>query len=200
MTTPHDDEPQTLVAACVQFDVRRGDVASNLSRAEAGIADAAKNGARLCVLPEMWSTSFLPSYDNAQIAAAEAAEARIAELSKQHAMTILGSGPESRDGAIYNCATLYDCGETKGSYRKVHLFSANAEHRHHRGGDEPLVVDTSAGRIGVMIGYDLRFPISRATTSARAPRSSSCPRNGPKHVHNIGERCCARVRSRTSCS
>jgi predicted amidohydrolase len=158
MTTPQDDEPQTLVAACVQFDVRRGDVAGNLARAEAGIADAAKNGARLCVLPEMWSTSFLPSYDAAQIAAAAAAETRIAELSKQHAMTILGSGPESRDGAIFNCATLYDCGETKGSYRKVHLFSANAEHRHHRGGDEPLVVDTSAGRIGVMIGYDLRFP------------------------------------------
>ena len=41
MTTPQDDEPQTLVAACVQFDVRRGDVAGNLARAEAGIADAA---------------------------------------------------------------------------------------------------------------------------------------------------------------
>lgn len=158
MSQTHDDEPQTLVAACVQFDVRRGDVAANLAQAEAGIAEAAEAGARLCVLPEMWSTSFLPSYDDALIAAAAAAESRMLELSKQHAMTVIGSSLETAPGVVFNSARVHDCGTTVGSYRKLHLFSANAEHRHHRGGDEPLVVDTSAGRIGVLIGYDLRFP------------------------------------------
>ena len=158
MTQTHDDEPQNLVAACVQFDVRRGDVAANLAQAEAGITEAAEAGARLCVLPEMWSTSFLPSYDDALVAAAAAAESRMLELSKQHAMTVIGSSLETAPGVVFNCARVHDCGTTAGTYRKLHLFSANAEHRHHRGGDEPLVVDTSAGRIGVLIGYDLRFP------------------------------------------
>ena len=158
MTQTQDDEPQTLVAACVQFDVRRGDVAANLAQAEAGIEEAAKVGARLCVLPEMWSTSFLPNYDDALLAASAAAEVRLLELSKRHSMTVIGSSPEAAPGVVFNCARVHDCGSTIGAYRKLHLFSANAEHRHHRGGDEPLVIDTSAGRIGVMIGYDLRFP------------------------------------------
>lgn len=158
MTTPPDDEPQTLVAACVQFDVRRGDVAANLAQAEKGLKDAADAGARLCVLPEMWTTSFAASYDEELLARSGAAEERLRELSGAHRMVIVGSSPEARDGAIFNCARVHDCGQTVGSYRKLHLFSANAEHRHHTGGVDPLVVETSAGSLGVMIGYDLRFP------------------------------------------
>ena len=158
MTTPHDDEPQTLVAACVQFDVRRGDVAANLTQAEKGLKDAAAQGARLCVLPEMWSTSFAASYDQELLARSDAAEDRLRELSGTHGMVIVGSSPESRDGAIFNCARVHDGGKTIGAYRKLHLFSANAEHRHHAGGSDPLVVETSVGTVGVLIGYDLRFP------------------------------------------
>lgn len=158
MPQPTDDTPETLLAACVQFDVHRGDVATNLQQAEQGIAEAATEGARLCVLPEMWSTSFLTSYEAPLLAAAEAAEARIQELSRTHSMVIIGSSIESRDGDLHNCARVWDTGALVGQYRKVHLFSTNAEHRHLTGGDDPLVVDTSAGRIGVLIGYDLRFP------------------------------------------
>ncbi len=158
MTNPYDDEPQTQVAACVQFDVHRGDVAGNLGKAEQGLQQAAAAGARLCVLPEMWSTSFAASYDKDLLARSDAAEDRLRELSQAHAMVIVGSSPEARDGVIFNCARVHDCGKTVGSYRKLHLFSANAEHRHHAGGSDPLVIDTSAGSLGVMIGYDLRFP------------------------------------------
>lgn len=158
MSTPHDDEPQSLVAACVQFDVRRGEVAANLAQAEKGLEDAASHGARLCVLPEMWSTSFAASYDRELLARSDAAEERLRELSGVHGMVIVGSNPEARDGAIFNCARVHDSGKTVGSYRKLHLFSANAEHRHHMGGVDPLVVETSVGALGVMIGYDLRFP------------------------------------------
>ena len=158
MPQPTDETPETLVAACVQFDVHREDVTANLRQAEEGIAEAAKASARLCVLPEMWSTSFLTTYEQSLLDAASIAETRLQELSRQHAMVIVGSSIESRDGNLHNCARVWDSGVLAGSYRKVHLFSANAEHRHLRGGDEPLVVDTSAGRIGLLIGYDLRFP------------------------------------------
>ncbi|MGE3172294.1 MAG: nitrilase-related carbon-nitrogen hydrolase [Planctomycetota bacterium] len=158
MASNHDEIPETLTAACVQFDVRRGDVDGNLRRAEAGIAAAAAQGARLCVLPEMWSTSFLPDYDPATLAAATAAEDRLRQWSGQHGLVTVGSSVVAADGAVHNCAHVHDRGVTIGTYRKLHMFSPNAEQRHHAPGDTPLVVDSSAGRLGVLIGYDLRFP------------------------------------------
>lgn len=154
-----EETPETLVAACVQFDVHRGDVEANWASAEAGVSEAAEAGARLCVLPEMWSTSFLTDYDEALVAAAQRAEDRLSELSNRHSMVVVGSSVEAGpSGERFNCARIHDCGAELGRYRKLHMFSANAEQRHLRGGELPLVVDTSAGRIGVLIGYDLRFP------------------------------------------
>lgn len=158
MTNATEGLPESITAACVQFDVRRGDVAANLRAVQDGIAEAAEDGARLIALPELWSTSFMPAYDEAVLRAATDAEAKLQELSRKHGAVLVGSSPEAADGAVYNCARVYDCGALLGSYRKLHMFSVNAEHRHHRPGEEPLALDTSIGRLGVMIGYDLRFP------------------------------------------
>jgi predicted amidohydrolase len=106
----------------------------------------------------MWSTSFAPQWSDSLIAAAAAAEARLRELSAQHALVIVGSSLESAEGRIFNTARVHDRGVDRGSYRKIHLFSPNLEHRRFSPGDQPLVVDTSAGRLGVTICYDLRFP------------------------------------------
>ena len=45
-------------AAALQFRVDVGDVPANRERAAGWIGEAARRGARLCVLPEMWSTGF----------------------------------------------------------------------------------------------------------------------------------------------
>ncbi len=157
---PHSDDenPTSLIAACVQFDVHRGEVDANVRRAAAGITSAVAAGARLCVLPEMWSTSFMTEYDAATLAAAAQAEATLIELSRVHGLVLVGSSVEAGADGARNCARVYDCGTLVGSYRKIHLFSPHAEHRHHQAGDEPLIVDTSAGRLGVLICYDIRFP------------------------------------------
>ncbi|MCA8978206.1 MAG: carbon-nitrogen family hydrolase [Planctomycetes bacterium] len=155
--TDHDDD-QLFTAACVQFDVRPGDVAENLASVRAGLEEAAEAGARLCVLPELWSTSFSAACSKELLDEAEAAEQELRNLSGQHHMVIVGSTVEAEGGAIYNTAYVHDDGNTIGSYRKVHLFSPNAEDRYHTAGESPLVLDTSVGRVGVMICYDLRFP------------------------------------------
>ena len=158
MTESHEDQAATPLAACVQFDVHRGQIEANVATAVAGIEQAAAEGAKICVLPEMWSTSFMTTFDEAAVAAAQAAEQTLADLSARHNLVIVGSSFEAEDGAPYNCARVYDNGELKGSYRKLHMFSPNAEHRYYQAGKHPLLAQTSAGRIGVMIGYDLRFP------------------------------------------
>lgn len=158
MTTQDDSDEDLLVAACVQFDVHRGDVAANLAAVESGLAAAAGEGVELAVLPEMWSTSFMPGFDAAVLAAAARAEQRVLELSREHDMVVVGSSVESADGQFFNCARVYDRGAIAGTYRKIHMFSPIAEHRYHTPGSRPLLVDTSAGKLGVAICYDLRFP------------------------------------------
>ena len=145
-------------AACVQFDVRPGDVEANSAAMRVGVEEAVAAGAELCVLPELWATSFLASPDDAVLRAAEAAEQELRELSATHGLVVVGSSIEAAEDRFFNTATVYERGETRGSYRKIHLFSPNLEHRLHGLGNEPCIAQTSLGRLGVLICYDLRFP------------------------------------------
>lgn len=157
MPNPSQSRPR-FPCACVQFDVKRGDVDQNLENATAGIKAAAAEGARLAVLPEMWPTSFVKEVTDSLLEATARAEAAVVELSREHGMVVVGGGLEKHDGQLFNRSLVVDCGNIVGSYRKIHLFSPHAENRHLSAGDAPLIADTSLGRIGVMICYDIRFP------------------------------------------
>jgi predicted amidohydrolase len=145
-------------AACLQFDVRRGDVAGNVGEAERLLRLARADGVRLAVLPELWSTSFCPDYPPDLVAGAAAADARLAALSAELAMTIAASGLAAADGRLFNRASVFERGSLRGDYHKLHLFSLNAEDRQFTAGDRPVVVDSELGRIALAICYDLRFP------------------------------------------
>jgi len=158
---PVTQKPATkedYLAACVQFDVRPGDVEANTAAMRTGVEEAVAAGAELCVLPELWTTSFLANIDEKVLRAAEAAEQELRELSATHNLVVVGSSIEAADDTFYNTATVYERGQPRGSYRKIHLFSPNLEHRLHGFGNEPCIAETSLGRIGVLICYDLRFP------------------------------------------
>jgi len=144
--------------ACVQFNVKRGEVEQNRESAEAGIRAAAESGARLAVLPEMWPTSFVKDPSDSLLEASLKADEAIVELSRELDMVIVGGGLERDEGQLFNRALIADRGTVLGSYRKIHLFSPNAENRHYAPGERPLIVDSSLGRIGVLICYDIRFP------------------------------------------
>ena len=149
---------RTLTAAAVQFNIHLGDIESNLATAQAALRRVADRGATLAVLPEMWSTG----YDYPQLE--ELAEQTpyvvdaLADLSRKLGMTLVGSLAEKRGGEIFNTAYVLDQGSLKGCYSKLHLFSTMREDRYLASGDDYLVVDTSAGRLGLGICYDLRFP------------------------------------------
>ncbi|MBE0599506.1 MAG: carbon-nitrogen family hydrolase [Desulfuromonadales bacterium] len=147
-----------VCAAAVQLNITLGEVDDNLERVLAALRRVRQQDAQLAVLPEMWSTG----YDYKQLAElAEETPRVLLALQKVTAeleMVTVGSLAEKAGSAIYNTAYVVDRGEVVGSYRKLHLFSSMGEDRYLTAGNQLLVADTSVGRLGVAICYDLRFP------------------------------------------
>jgi predicted amidohydrolase len=147
-----------LGAAAIQFNITLGEIDRNLAKAEAALRRVAARGAQLAVLPEMWSAGF--AYKRLPELAGETPRVldTIARLSSELGLTVVGSLPELVDGRVCNTAFVTDRGVLAGSYRKLHLFSLMNEHENIAAGERSAVIETSAGRLGLAVCYDLRFP------------------------------------------
>ena len=144
-------------AAAIQFDIRLGDVDANLSYVLAEIKRLSKEGVKLIVLPEMWSTGY--AWRKLGKLSEQTPEI-IKELKKasKKGTVIIGSMPEKSGEELYNTAYVIDNGKLIGKYRKIHLFASMKEDYFLKAGNEPLLCNTSVGKIGVLICYDVRFP------------------------------------------
>ena len=147
-------------AAALQFDVL-DDPQANLDAVELGLADAARGGIELVVLPEMWPTSFPPAQADAEslLRVTEAANERARGLSAELDLCVVGSGFARARGGLVNRLRCFDRGAEILSYDKVHLFTPTAEGECFQAGeDPPATVDASIGKLSGAICYDLRFP------------------------------------------
>ena len=149
---------RSIKSAAVQFNISLGEIEPNLLHVRRELARLAGEGVQLVLLPEMWATGF--AYRQLCELAQRTSELvdELADLSLRYGMTIVGSLPEPHENKVYNTAYVIDRGELKGKYRKIHLFSLMQEDRSFDAGDQWLLVDTSVGKLGVFICYDLRFP------------------------------------------
>jgi predicted amidohydrolase len=152
--------------AVVQLDCVLGDVAANLVHIEELvhqaadlIGDVAGGGERLIVLPECATTGYFIGERAAELAEpadgpTNAALAAMAASAGAH----LAVGVVEADGDdIYDSLALFSPSDgLLASYRKVHLFSG--EKAVFSVGHQPCLVDTSFGRVGLTICYDLLFP------------------------------------------
>lgn len=146
-----------LRVAAIQFNITLGEVEANLKKVKAALERVAAQGVKLVVLPEMWSCGYL--YPRLPELARETPRvlAEMQALCARLGLVSVGSLPEPEETNIYNTAYVIDQGEIVGSYRKLHLFSAMREDQFLCAGGKSLVVDTSVGRLGLAICYDLRF-------------------------------------------
>lgn len=154
-----------LTISLVQMDCRLGQPEHNFSRAETFVAEAARRGSDLVVLPELWSTAY--DLENAGNHASPLARepddgcwfGRLAALARGHGVWLTGSMLEEREKRFYNTMAVYSPeGELAGSYSKIHLFQLMDEHQHLAAGQEAVLLDLPWGRTGLAICYDLRFP------------------------------------------
>ena len=170
-----------ITAAAIQFNVRQGDTEANLSHVCEALARVAGQGAQLALLPEMWSTGFAYRTLNELAQKTAAVVAELQELSARHKLVIIGSQPEpAGEDRVYNTAHVIDNGRIVAAYRKLHLFSLLGEDKAFKGGDDWCLADTSLGRIGVIICYDLRFPELSRRLALEGARVICVPAQWPK--------------------
>ena len=149
---------RTIKASSVQFTIALGNIEANLAKVRGALARLAEQRVELAVLPEMWGGGFAYRELNAMAKRTPELVAELGELSGKYGMVIVGSLPEPHGDKVFNTAYVLDNGRVAGSYRKMHLFSLMGEDRSLDAGDSHLVAETSIGKVGVMICYDLRFP------------------------------------------
>ena len=148
----------TITAAAIQFNIKQGDVDANLAYVREALPRVAAQGANLAVLPEMWTSGFAYKNLNELALRTEGILEELLTLSKDLKLVIVGSMPEPNGDKVFNTVYIVDNGRLAGVYRKIHLFSLLGEDRAFSGGDSWLLADTSLGKVGVIICYDLRFP------------------------------------------
>jgi predicted amidohydrolase len=170
----------TIKAAAIQFNVKQGDVDANLAYVREALPRVAAQGANLAVLPEMWSSGF--SYKNLKELAkrTDGIVEELLTLSRELKLVIVGSMPEPNGDKVFNAIYVADNGTLAGIYRKIHLFSLLGEDRAFSGGDSWLLADTSIGKIGVIICYDLRFPELSRRLAVEGAQVICVPAQWPK--------------------
>jgi predicted amidohydrolase len=143
----------------VQYDVRFGAAAENAATVRALTAGVQ---ADLLVLPELALSGYdFPTPEAAREAAEPFGEgatfALATELAAATGAAIVAGYPERTATGCYNSALLVTPGGKQYNYRKIHLF--NREQDLFLPGDAPPpVVETPAGRVGLMICFDWFFP------------------------------------------
>ncbi|MCK7593168.1 carbon-nitrogen hydrolase [Pseudomarimonas salicorniae] len=157
----------TLRVALVQ-DRDRGSVEDNLQRIEAAVAEAAGQGAKLVLLQELHNGPYfcqhenVDEFDRAEPIPGPSSE-RLGRLAAKHGVVIVGSLFERRAPGLYHntAVVLEKDGTLVGRYRKMHIPDDPGflEKFYFTPGDlgfEP--VDTSVGRLGVLVCWDQWYP------------------------------------------
>jgi predicted amidohydrolase len=172
------DMTTTIDVALIQM-VSVQERETNLARAREMLQEASARGAKIAVLPENFASfhsAGMRTLAEEETTAAGPIRRFLAEQARQLGLWIVaGSMPMATrpDGTPVppprvrsTCWVIDDQGREAGRYDKIHLFDAevgDAQHRYQESdtfepGTDVVCVDTPAGRLGLSICYDLRFP------------------------------------------
>ncbi len=148
-------------------------VSANLLEADKLIAEAAKAGAKLVALPENFALMGDHELDKIKIKEQYGVgpiQEFLANVAKKYGVWVIGGTipiAGNADNKVRAACVVYnDQGERVARYDKMHLFDVNVpgtnevyrESDSIEQGEQPLVIDTPFGRLGIAVCYDLRFP------------------------------------------
>jgi N-carbamoylputrescine amidase len=151
------------------------DAATNLATAEAAVAAAAKAGAQVVCLPELFTGYyFCQKEDAALFDLAEPipgpSTERLSAAAKKNGVVVIGSLFERRMAGVYhNTATVHDAGgNLLGLYRKMHIPDDPLflEKFYFTPGDLGFkVFDTKPAKVGTLVCWDQWYPEAARLTA-----------------------------------
>ena len=161
------ETPRRFTIGLVQMRCVR-EPRENLAQALAGIDQAAREGASLICLPEMFRSEYFcqqedaEAFDLAEPIPGETTDA-VARVARERGVAVVVPLFERRAPGVYhNSAVVVDAdGRIVGHYRKMHIPDDPGyyEKFYFAPGDLGFAaIDTRAGRIGVLICWDQWFP------------------------------------------
>ncbi len=160
------------VVAALQM-TSRADVVVNLGTARRLLALAKDGGACLAVLPENFSFMGRNEAERRAIVERDGdgpVQEALAAMAREFGLWVVaGTQPIAvpGDARPANACVVYDAaGKRAARYDKIHLFDVDLpggregyrESANAAPGATPVLVDTPAGRLGLTVCYDLRFP------------------------------------------
>ena len=156
------------------------------------VREAADQGARLIVLPELAVCGYAFRNREEARAAAQPLEGPtvglLRSLSRElGCVLVCGLAELGEDGAVYNSAVVVERGVLRTCYRKVHLWGRESQ-LFTAGSHPPAVIETAIGRLAVLICYDLEFPEWVGPVALAGAEILAVPANWPLVPRPAGER------------
>lgn len=144
--------------AVIQYKPPKGNIPEALAQIESLVHTAAKEGAKLIVLPEMATTGYIWPNKEAILPFAETQTGptyqKLSHLARKHQCWIVCGYVEKCDGELYNAAFVIDAqGELACNYRKVLLY--DADYTWARPGRTRFLIETPFGILTPAICMDL---------------------------------------------
>jgi predicted amidohydrolase len=177
---------------CQQLAPRVGELESNCQQTVSAINEAVDAGADVILLPELATSGYVfESREEAASTAITPAHPVFGEwaaaAARGSAVIIAGFCEQGDDGLLYNSAAVVDGSGVMGVYRKVHLWDREKLF-FQPGGDPPRVFDTSHGRVGVLVCYDVEFPEMTRMLALNGADLIAVPTNWPRSDRPLDDR------------
>lgn len=147
------------IAVC-QLPLDIEDPGKNITMANSAILEASVQGAKLVVLPELTNSGYvfrtIAELEERATTIDGAIVKEWISLAEKLNLVLVGGLAIKDNDHFYNVSVIIDSSGLRGWYKKVHLWNDEVDF-FTPGNDEPLVVDTSIGRVATMVCYDVEF-------------------------------------------
>ncbi len=193
-----------MKAALIQLNVT-DDPARNLAGTVEMVRDAADQGARFVLTPEVTNCVSTSREHQSAVLTHEADDITLAALrdvARDKGVWLLigslGLKTDDADGRFANRSFMIDpTGQIVARYDKIHMFDVDIdasesyrESAGYRPGDRAVVADTDFGRVGMTVCYDMRFPmlyqaLANAGADILTMPAAFSPVTGAAHWHTL---------------
>lgn len=166
------------------------DPAENLGMVRGMMAEAAEQGARFVLTPEVTNCVSTSTTRQRAVLQHEEDDITLTGLREQAAdlgvwllIGSLGLKTHDNDGRFANrCFMIGPQGQIVARYDKIHMFDVQVtetetfrESKNYRPGEKAVIAETDFGKVGLTICYDIRFPYLHAALAQAGARILTVP-------------------------